>query len=152
MMSLTCIRGFRELYGSWNTAWTARFRMFTSNPFDDETISFTGRLWVKNLGEEGLALYWEREKSGSEKERFRALNVLEVLDWDDQARQDAFQGSSMKRAKLSMIRRNAVIVAGNILARKSDPDLLKKLQEIQMNEDEDPLVRSTAQAVLHAHR
>ena len=65
------------------TAWTARFRMFTSNPFDDVTVSFTGRLWVKNLGEEGLALYWEREKGGSEKERFRALyrgNKLRLVE------------------------------------------------------------------------
>lgn len=85
-------------------------------------------------------------------ERFRVLNVLEVLDWNDQARQDAFQGSSMKRAKLNMIKRNGVIVAGNILAQRSDPDLLKKLQDIQQDEDEDQLVRSTAEAVLHAHR
>ena len=86
------------------------------------------------------------------KERFRTLNVLEVLDWDEQARQDAFTGSSMKRAKLNMIRRNAVIVAGNILELTPTPELEKKLQGIQENEEEDPTVRETAKAVLHAHR
>jgi epoxyqueuosine reductase len=85
------------------------------------------------------------------KERAHSLDVLEVLDWDDQARQDAFAGSSMKRAKLNMIRRNGVIVAGNILAESSDSELEKKLHEIQENENEDPMVRATAKAVLHAH-
>ena len=84
-------------------------------------------------------------------ERFRTLNVLKVLDWDDQARQDAFRGSSMKRAKLNMIRRNAVIVAGNILAQNANPALEHKLKEIQRDAEEDPIVRATAEAVLHAH-
>ena len=85
------------------------------------------------------------------KEQTKSLNVLEVLDWDDQARQDAFRGSSMKRAKLNMIRRNAVIVAGNILAQNANPALEHKLKEIQRDAEEDPIVRATAEAVLHAH-
>ena len=85
-------------------------------------------------------------------EQTKSLDVLEVLDWDDRARQDAFMGSSMKRAKLGMIRRNAVIVAGNILARTPDQELESKLRNIETDMDEDPLVRSTAKAVLHAHR
>ncbi len=54
-------------------AWTARVRMFVSNPFDDETVEYHGRIWVKNLGEEGRALYWERAGKDKTKDRFRSL-------------------------------------------------------------------------------
>lgn len=54
-------------------AWTARFRMFVSNPFTDATDSFSGRLWMKRIEEEGWVLYWEREKKGAGQDRIRAL-------------------------------------------------------------------------------
>jgi epoxyqueuosine reductase QueG len=73
--------------------------------------------------------------------------VLEVLNWDEDARRDTFSGSSMKRAKLGMMRRNAVIVAGNILERESDELLLEALKIIA-EEDCDELVKRTAIAVL----
>ena len=75
------------------------------------------------------------------------LDVLEVLDWDEQARRDAFRGSALKRAKLGMIKRNALIVAGNIIERSGDEALLKKVTQIARC-DEDPLVLETANAVL----
>ena len=76
-----------------------------------------------------------------------SLNVLEVLGWDEELRREVFRGSSMKRAKLGMMRRNAVIVAGNILAKGKDEALLEALQLIA-NDDDDPLVKETAVAVL----
>ena len=76
-----------------------------------------------------------------------SLDVLEVLDWDEEARRAAFKGSSMKRAKLGMIRRNAVIVAGNILAESPSEPLLEKLQLIA-KKDADMLVQNTAREVL----
>jgi len=77
----------------------------------------------------------------------RSLHVLEVLHWDSDARRDACSGSSMKRAKLGMMRRNAVIVAGNLLAKSSDDILLNTLQTIAL-QDEDEMVRNTAIEVL----
>ena len=74
--------------------------------------------------------------------------MLDVLHWDEEARRHHFRGSSMKRAKLNMIRRNAVIVAGNILAEIDNPELLTKLKEIASSHSEDPLVSSAAQVVL----
>jgi epoxyqueuosine reductase len=79
-----------------------------------------------------------------------SLDVLEVLHWDEEIRREQFQGSSMKRAKLGMMRRNAVIVAGNLLQHTGDSQLLDALETIAQ-EDSDELVRNTAIAVLN-HR
>ncbi len=78
----------------------------------------------------------------------KSLDVLDVLHWDEEARMHYFRGSSMKRAKLNMIRRNAVIVAGNILAEIDNPELLTKIKEIASSPSEDPLVSNAAQVVL----
>lgn len=82
------------------------------------------------------------------KPRLESLDVLDVMNWNEEARREAFQGSALKRAKLGMIRRNAVIVAGNILSEVDDPELLSKLKEISADELEDSLVRNTAKEVL----
>jgi hypothetical protein len=47
-----------------------------------------------------------------------------------------------------MIRRNAVIVAGNILAEIDNPELLAKIKEIASSPSEDPLVSNAAKVVL----
>jgi len=83
----------------------------------------------------------------SYKPTLQSLNLLEVLNWDEVARRKAFQGLSMKRAKLGMMRRNAVIVAGNVLEHENNPELLAKLQTIAKG-DEDEMVQITAVAVL----
>ncbi len=41
------------------------------------------------------------------------FDLLEVLNWSEDDRRKAFQGSAMKRAKLDMMKRNAKIVAQN---------------------------------------
>jgi epoxyqueuosine reductase len=46
-----------------------------------------------------------------------SFDLLEVLGWDEAARRAAFAGSAMKRAKLHMMQRNAIIAAGNEIAR-----------------------------------
>ena len=76
-----------------------------------------------------------------------SLNIAEVIQWDEESRRNAFQGSSMKRAKLGMMRRNAVIVAGNILAIKDDAELFELIKSIA-DQDEDEIVRLTAKQVL----
>lgn len=42
-----------------------------------------------------------------------SFDLLEVINWDEDARREAFIGSPMKRAKLDMMQRNARIVAKN---------------------------------------
>ncbi|MBC8309953.1 MAG: tRNA epoxyqueuosine(34) reductase QueG [Phycisphaerales bacterium] len=79
--------------------------------------------------------------------KFNSLDVLELLGWDEEQRREAFSGSSMKRAKLGMMRRNAVIVAGNLLAVTPNEELLSALQMIAQVDD-DPIVQETAVAVL----
>jgi epoxyqueuosine reductase len=82
--------------------------------------------------------------------KLNSLRILEVLGWDEEKRREVFRGSSMKRAKLGMMRRNAVIVAGNMLAAGKDEALFSALQTIA-KEDEDSLVRETAVAVLRSN-
>jgi epoxyqueuosine reductase len=82
--------------------------------------------------------------------QFDAFDVLDVLNWDEDARRAHISGSSMKRAKLGMLRRNAVIVAGNMLAQHQDSELLAKLNEIARDDTEDTLVLTAANEVLGA--
>ncbi|MCZ6543911.1 MAG: hypothetical protein O6768_09620 [Planctomycetota bacterium] len=76
------------------------------------------------------------------------FDLLEVLGWDEQARREAFLRSAMKRAKLSMMKRNALIAAGNWLAKANHPALARRVEAIAADLGEDELVRRTAQAVL----
>ena len=79
-----------------------------------------------------------RDQSGA------SFDVREVLDWTEEDRRRAFTTSSMKRAKLDMIRRNAIIVAGNYLREHEDVDLSRRLNEIACDEAEPSLVRQAA--------
>jgi epoxyqueuosine reductase len=82
----------------------------------------------------------------------KSLDILEVLGWDEDERRRVFSGgSAMKRAKLGMMRRNAVIVAGNLLKEEYNEQLLSALKTIA-NKDEDAMVRNTAIAVLRLRK
>lgn len=54
-------------------------------------------------------------------EKRTGFDLLEVLGWTEDDRREAFKGSSMKRAKLEMIRRNAAIAAGNVHTQAHRP-------------------------------
>jgi epoxyqueuosine reductase len=77
-----------------------------------------------------------------------SFDLLEVLGWDEAARSRAFTGSAMKRATLAMMKRNAVIVAGNQIRQRGDAGLLARVREIAADEGEPELVREAAAAVL----
>ncbi|HIB00409.1 MAG TPA: hypothetical protein EYO31_00570 [Phycisphaerales bacterium] len=77
----------------------------------------------------------------------QSLNLLDVIDWDEDARREALQGSPIKRASLSMMRRNAIIVLGNTLTHSPDSSALAKLQTIATKES-DVLVQKTAEVVV----
>jgi epoxyqueuosine reductase len=80
--------------------------------------------------------------------RHDGFNLLDVLNWDESARQQAFANSAMKRAKLNMMKRNAIIAAGNAKAEEERDELRKRIGEIAADVNEDELVRTTARAVL----
>ncbi|MCH2132925.1 MAG: tRNA epoxyqueuosine(34) reductase QueG [Phycisphaerales bacterium] len=77
-----------------------------------------------------------------------SFDIREVLDWTEEDRRRAFETSAMKRAKLGMMRRNAVIVAGNLARGGGAPDLLDRLAQLAADPSEDELVRATARDVL----
>jgi epoxyqueuosine reductase len=80
--------------------------------------------------------------------RHRDFSLLEVLDWNEQSRRDAVVRSALKRAKLAMMKRNALVAAGNALAAADRPALRRRVESIAADGAEDEVVRSTARAVL----
>lgn len=74
--------------------------------------------------------------------RFDSLDVGEVLRWTKEDRSRVLSGSAMKRATLQMLRRNAVIVAGNAGV------LREEVERIAADEGESPIVREAALAVV----
>jgi epoxyqueuosine reductase len=75
------------------------------------------------------------------------FGLLEVLNWTEDDRRDAFSRSALKRAKLSMMKRNALIAAGNALVRHDHPALRARIEALADDAGEDELVRTTAMAV-----
>jgi epoxyqueuosine reductase len=80
--------------------------------------------------------------------RRTGLDVAAVLGWTEDDRREAFTQSAMKRARLAMMKRNALIVAGNMIARGEGPGLRERVEEIAGEEGEDAMVRETARVVL----
>lgn len=85
-----------------------------------------------------------------------SFDLLEVLGWDEESRREAFAGSAMKRAKLGMMKRNAVIAAGNVLDRlRTDHDVGRRLRQallelsVEPGIDED--LRTLVTGVLERH-
>ena len=82
--------------------------------------------------------------------RRTGFDLLEVLGWTEDDRRAAFVTSALKRAKLAMMKRNALIAAGNALARHDDAALRARIEAIAADGAEDEVVRTTAGAVLHS--
>ncbi len=72
----------------------------------------------------------------------------QVIDWTEAERRARFRGSAMKRAKLDMMRRNAIIVVANRGLLGSDPALVRRLEAIAADPEEAPMVRQTARTAL----
>ena len=77
-----------------------------------------------------------------------AIDLLEVLGWDEEDRRESFRGSALKRIKLDMLKRNALIAARNYLAQYKDDRLLQRIKELANDHREPELVRTTARQVL----
>jgi epoxyqueuosine reductase len=80
--------------------------------------------------------------------RRTGFDLLEVLGWSEADRIKAFTRSAMKRAKLRMMKRNALIVAGNVLRDRDDESLRARIEQIERDGSEHEVVRDTARAVL----
>jgi epoxyqueuosine reductase QueG len=80
--------------------------------------------------------------------RNTSLPLLDVLGWDAEDRAAQFRGSALKRMKLPMVKRNALIAAGNALRQADHPDLRRRIDQIAADEAEDPLVRGTARQII----
>lgn len=76
------------------------------------------------------------------------LSLMEVLGWTVEQRQDVFRGSALKRVKLDMLKRNALIAAGNAMLKRGNAELLARVRAIASDENEPGLVRETACQVL----
>ena len=78
----------------------------------------------------------------------RSFDLLEVLNWDAKARQEALKTSPLKRIKLEQFRRNAATAAGNALQEHALPELRARLTEIASDDSEPELVRRAASGAL----
>jgi epoxyqueuosine reductase len=80
------------------------------------------------------------------------VDLLSLLGWTEADRHRAFMGSALKRIKPAMLRRNAVIAAGNTLAQQPDLDEptregLRRGIEAYLD-DPEPMVRLAAERAL----
>ncbi len=88
------------------------------------------------------------ERGGSYQRLHDSFDPLAVLNWTEDDRRAAFRASALKRAKLDMMKRNALIVAGNQLAQRDRPALRRKIEQLADDPTEPDLVRRTARDVL----
>lgn len=79
-----------------------------------------------------------------------SFDLLEVLNWTEDDRSEAFQSTALKRATLPMFIRNAIIAAGNAMKRSEQPQLRARIEQLRADESLDPMVRQAAADVLGA--
>ncbi len=93
------------------------------------------------------------QRNGAYEPSRSSFDLVEVLGWDEDARRAAFAGTAMKRAKLGMMKRNAVIAAGNAIRRlgldhQVSRELLGALRARREDEREEPSLRELAGATV----
>lgn len=77
-----------------------------------------------------------------------AVSLSEIMCWDEDDRRAAFKGSALKRIKLDMLKRNALIAAGNALAAGKDHTLHDQIKRLSEDDEQPEMVRLTAKQVL----
>lgn len=85
-----------------------------------------------------------------------SFDLLEVLNWSEDDRRQAFQRSPMKRARLDMMKRNALICAGNAVRTRDDSEettrLRSAIEAMSREPGAAPMVQATARDVLESLR
>ncbi len=76
------------------------------------------------------------------------LSPLDVLNWTAEDRTKIFSKSALKRIKIDMLKRNALIALGNFLQHNHDTALLQRVKNIATSDSEMALVQQTAQDVI----
>ena len=71
-----------------------------------------------------------------------------MLGWSTTDRQQALQGSSMKRAKLDVFLRNAIVVAGNTLSGEAFDQVRPMIEQLAREDNGQDMVREAAADVL----
>lgn len=77
-----------------------------------------------------------------------AVSLSEVLNWTEDDRRAAFKGSALKRIKLDMLKRNALIAAGNAMLAGEVKSLCAPIQRLAEDPGQPEMVRLTAKQVL----
>lgn len=80
--------------------------------------------------------------------RFGPLDLEAILTWDRGLRTAALEGTAMKRARLDMLKRNALIAMGNAAEQVGRDRVIARLREIASDELASELLRVTARQVL----
>lgn len=90
--------------------------------------------------------------------KVHGFDVVEVLDWGEAERRAAFLKSALKRAKLDMFKRNALIVLGNAMVKRIEGaggerdewvlEMVDKIRNIVGDVGEGELVQMTGKQVL----
>lgn len=80
--------------------------------------------------------------------RVGPLDLNEVAGWTADDRRRVLKNSSMKRATLEMMKRNALIALGNVTPAERRAEFIVRLGQIQADPAEGNLVRETARALL----
>lgn len=81
-----------------------------------------------------------------------SLDVLDVLRWTEDDRREAFLTSALKRAKLPMMKRNALIVGANrfrTMTADERAQFQERVERILVDVTEDELVRATARQIIN---
>ncbi len=103
-----------------------------------------------NRAHEGVGVGGERVNDAyADEGRVRArLPILDVLGWREEDRSRVLGPSAGKRASVAMLRRNALVIAGNALAKREDAGLRAAVGRIAADAGEEAVVRETARQVL----
>jgi epoxyqueuosine reductase len=80
--------------------------------------------------------------------RFDGFDLLEVLLWDETARRIALRTSPMKRVKLELFKRNALVALWSRFVSTGEVRLRQAVEDCAWNAAEHPLVRQTARRLL----
>jgi epoxyqueuosine reductase len=79
--------------------------------------------------------------------RRRGFDLLEVLGWKEEDRRRAFESSSMKRAKLEMMKRNSLLAGASSPDARVREAVAVRAREIAADEGESEMVRGMAELI-----